>query len=240
MLRHLIVVALVACEPPLHVQPLPELVAPQVARPMIVPALGFAAGESMMWNIHMQGMTIGRVELDVTGGPEIDHVHSRFTTTALASALAHVRHELVTDLDRRAARPVHSLDELDVDGDHTRVEAAYAGQRIAFGEHVVLVPPGNVGHTLHSALGVLRAWARPDAPPGYLYVMHAGELYKLEFGEPLREELQGQKTLRVECHVRGATPIAISIWLAATSDHVPLRIEVRSGDIRLTAELIPS
>jgi uncharacterized protein DUF3108 len=238
MLRHLAVLALVACEPPLHVQPLPELVAPRVARPMVVPALGFVAGESLIWNVHMQGLTIGRVELDVTDA----HVHSRFTTTALANALAHVRHELVTDLDRRAARPVHSLDELDVDGDHTRVDAAFAGTRVAFGEHVVLVPAGNVGHTLHSALGVLRAWARPDAPPGYLYVLHAGELYKLEFAEPMREELQGQKTLRVECRVKvpDVAPIAISIWLAATSDHLPLRIEVHGGDIRLTAELISS
>jgi hypothetical protein len=236
MFRHLTWLVLVACEPPLHPQALPELVAPQTPQPMVVPALGFAATESMVWNVHTQGLTIGRIEFDVSA----DRVHSRFTTTALAAMFGHVRHELVTDLDRRAARPVHSTDELDVDSDHTRIDAAFAGGRIAFGEHVVLVPPGNVGHTLHSAIGVLRAWARPDAPPGYLYVLHAGELYKLEFGEPMREDLQGTKTLRVECHVRGDMPVAISIWLAATSDHLPLRIEVRSGDIRLTAELIAS
>jgi hypothetical protein len=112
--------------------------------------------------------------------------------------------------------------------------------RITSGPRVLAVPPGNVGHTLHTALGVIRGWASPQARSGFLYIVHAGELFRIDFQPPTVEDLRDRRTLRVEARVRGDTPISLSIWLSDTPDRVPLRIEVRAEGVRLTAELIAS
>jgi hypothetical protein len=236
MLRHAwIAFALVACEPTLRMKPLPELVKEAPAQSMSVSALLLVPGESMVWDVHMQGFTIGRVELDVGEA----RVRSRFVTAKIVSSFARVRHDLTTTLDHDVTRPIHALDALEVDGERTRVETTFAGARLQLGTKSIAVPDGNFGHTLHSALGVVRAWAHPDARPGYLYVIHAGELFRLEFAQPLVEDLQDAKALRVECRVRGDLQISMTIWLRA-SDRTPLRIEIRSEEARLTAELIAS
>lgn len=236
-----IVLGLVACEPPLRIRALPELVAQDPAIAIAVPALQLVPGEALIWDVHVQGFTIGRAELVVS-----EHrVHSRFATSSLVRSFANVRHELTTILDRGGARPIHASDALDVEAEHTRVESAFDGSRVeTVGQPgALVVPGGNIGHTLHTALGALRAWASPRATAGYLYVAHAGELFRLDFAQPVVEDTRGTATLRIEGRVR-ATPnqpaIAMTIWLRAIADHAPLRFEVRSADVKLTAELIAS
>src|SRR5262245_51668953 len=83
------------CEPPLIPQPLPALAAARAPIAIAVRALHLAPGESLIWDVSMHGLTIGRAEL-VTGDGE---VRSRFKTGGLASSFASLRHELVTELD---------------------------------------------------------------------------------------------------------------------------------------------
>jgi hypothetical protein len=238
MVRALVVLLLTAaCEPTLHVKPLPELAAVAPPKPIAVPMLRLDAGESMTWDVHMQGFTVGRATLDV-GEHE---VHSHFATAGIASTLSRVRHDLTTRLDPFSARPSSAVDTLDVDGEQTLTETMFEpGGRVAAGKQALKIPGGNTGHTLHSALGVIRAWASPQSRSGYLYIVHAGELFRLDIQQPLTEVLQDRKTLRVECRVRGETPISMSIWLSDSPERVPLRIEVRAEGVRLTAELIDS
>jgi hypothetical protein len=103
------------------------------------------------------------------------------------------------------------------------------------------LPDGNPGHTLHSALGAVRAWAQPDARPGFLFIVHAGQLVRLEVARPIVEELQGTKTLRVECRVHPQTdqrePFAATLWLTDDPKRTPVRIEVTSAGEHVTAEL---
>jgi hypothetical protein len=142
-------------------------------------------------------------------------------------------------LDRTGARPVSQHEALTIDGSARTIDATFdgAGYRIE-GQLAQTVKKGQV-HTLHSALGALRAWVRPGARPGFLVVLFAGEPLRLEVGEPVAEQLQDRATLRVDGRaLGGASPATVAIWFRAGEDHTPLRIELASDDERLTAELL--
>jgi len=202
--------------------------------PLRVPMLMLVPGESMAWNVQAKGVTLGRAVLAVD-----DHeVHSRFETSGLAAAFSKVRHELVTELG--TGGPRSATDELEIDGEIMRVDEQFAGPRVIVDHrHVAIVPGGNFGHTLHSALGLIRAWAQPDAPPGYLFVVHAGGVYRLDVARPFVEALRGEPALRVELRIKidETDTVAVSMWLR-DRDRVPLRFEVAMGDIHATADLI--
>jgi hypothetical protein len=218
------------------IRPLPELVMPQPpVAPIAVRELLLVPQEKMIWDVHWKGLTIGRVELAVDG----DEVHSRFRTGAIVSTVTSIQHELATVLDRAGARPLSQHEALSVDGTARTIDATFdgAGYRIE-GQPAQAVKRGSA-HTLHSALGALRAWARPGAKPGFLIVLFAGEPIRLEVAEPVPEQLQDRAALRIDARaVGGASPATVTIWLRAGEDRTPLRIEISSDDARVTAELL--
>ena len=218
------------------VRPLPELVvARSPVAPIAVRELVLVPQEKMIWDVHWKGLTVGRVELAVGA----DDVHSRFQTGAIVSTMTSVHHELATVLDRAAARPASLHETLVMDGEAKTIDAAFddAGYRI--GDGAPRAVGGGHVHTLHTALGALRAWARPGARPGFLALLVAGELLRLELAEPVAEPLQDRAALRIDGRVRGgAQPASIAIWLRAGEDRTPLRIELASEDARITAELV--
>jgi hypothetical protein len=180
------------------------------------------AGESWVWDVQLQGMSIGRAELVV--GEKV--VLSRFATSRLASAFAHVRAEEQTVLDRAAAAPISAHESLDIDGDHDVRDTPLAGTD---------------RHTLHTALGWLRAWATPDAPASTLKIEHLGKTYTLEVARPVPEMIDDRHALRVDAVLRGAPrPVTLTIWLSADDKREPLRIAIASNDIHVTAQLIES
>jgi hypothetical protein len=231
-MRALLLLLLVACEPSLPRAALPELVRQAPLTAISVPALGFTPGEQMTWNVTAKGFTIGRAELSVGEG----EIHSRFETGKLVSAFARVRHELSTLVDRSGARAATEV--LDVDGEHSQSSVEFRGSRYLAGAKVGVIPNGNVGHTLHSALGVVRAWAASDAKPGFLYIVHDGDVYRLDLAQPFVEDMRGRPTLRVACRIKGAVTVSATIWLSASPDHIPLRLEIGADDVHLTAELL--
>jgi hypothetical protein len=217
------------------VRPLPELVmAKPPTSPITVRELVLIPQEKMIWDVHWKGLTVGRIELAVGAAD----VHSRFQTAAIVSTMTSLRHELATVLDRAGARPAAQHESLSVDGDAKTVDAVFddAGYRINDGP--TRPTPLRV-HTLHTALGALRAWASPGAKPGFLAVLVAGEQLRLELAEPIAETLQDRPALRVEGNLRGGEqPASVTIWLHAGEDRTPLRFEIASGDARITAELV--
>jgi hypothetical protein len=222
--------------PSIPIRPLPELVMPQSpAAPIAVRDLLLVPQERMIWDVHWKGLTIGRVELAVDG----DEVHSRFRTGAIVSTVTSIQHELATVLDRAGARAASQHEALTLDGNARMIDAVFdgAGYRID-GQPPHAVKRGSV-HTLHSALGALRAWARPGARPGFLTVLFAGEPIRLEVAEPVPEQLQDRATLRIDARaIGGASPATLTIWLRAGEDRTPQRIEIASDDARVTAELL--
>jgi hypothetical protein len=222
--------------PGVPIKPLPELVMPQPpATAIAVRALLLVPQEQMIWDVHWKGLTIGRIELTVDEGS----VHSRFRTGAVVGTVTSIQHELDTVIDRTGARAAAQHEQLTVDGDARTIDAVFdgAGYRIE-GQPPQAVKHGRV-HTVHSALGALRAWARPGAKPGFLIVLFAGEPLRLEVGEPVPEQLQDRAALRIDGRVvGGASPAAVTIWLRAGEDRTPLRIELASEDSRVTAELL--
>ena len=215
-------VALAGCtgEPPLAVKPLPPLVAPapppaQVeVHEIVVRELGLASGEHWIWEVRVRGFSIGRAEL-VVGDQRVE---SRFRTGALASAVAHVAHDLVTTIDHATARPSSANERIDTEGKLRQFTTQYAG---------------TTSHSFHTALGAIRVWARTGAPAGFLHVTHADQVFRLELAAPVTRH----GMLRVDGKVLGDdVDLALTLWLDAA--HRPKRIEIRDGGERVTAELI--
>ena len=218
-MRAAIVVILASCggEPRLVMKPLPPLVAPEPraqAQEIAVSELGLVAGEHWIWDVQVRGFSIGRVELSVAEG----EVESRFRTGTLASAVANVEHDLITIVDRASARPQSSTERVDFAGKLRQFTTQFAG---------------TTAHSFHTALGAIRAWAQPDARAGFLHVVHANQLFRLELARPVVQ----QALLRVDGRVLGPdVDLALTVWL--DGEHVPVRIEIRDGEDRVTAELI--
>jgi hypothetical protein len=219
------------------IKPLPELVvARSPVAPIIVRELLLVPQEKMIWDVHWKGLTVGRLELTVGA----DDVNSRFKTGAIVSTMTAVNHELATLVDRLGARPDSQHESLTVDGEAKTIDATFdpTGYRINAGD-LKTVQKGIQMHTLHTALGALRAWARPGAKPGFLLMLVAGRELRLELAEPIAEQLQDRPTLRVDGRVRGGEqPASVTIWLHAGEDRTPLRIEIASDDARITAEIV--
>jgi hypothetical protein len=169
-------------------------------------------------------------------------VRSRFKTDALASAVASIDYELDTVLDRDAARAVSATERLAIHGETTQRIVMFDGASYAIDGRPFEIPGGNPGQSLHSALGVLRAWAQPDAAPGFLFVVHAGRLVRLEVARPVVEELAGTRTLRVDGRVHPAdddhAAFPVTVWLTDDPKRTPIRIEIANAGDRVTAELI--
>lgn len=219
-------------------EPLPELVmtkpptAALVARAMLLPP-----GEHLIWDISAKGFAIARAELSV----DDDQTTSKVKTTLLASSFTSVDHELVTKLDRGDNRPATSVETMTIDSEVTHTETAYGAEAFAVDGQSQKVANAQ---TIHTALGILRAWANPEAHGGFLDVVVGGTPYRLEVDQPGVEDLQGKKTLRVMCRIlppasaKHHEPISGSIWLSADDARVPLRIEIASDKGKLVAELV--
>jgi hypothetical protein len=207
-----------------------------LAGPLALPAeTQLVAGEQMVWEVFWRGVSIGKASLSV----DADKAHSDFTTTLLARALADVRYELTT---RLADHVAHEATELVVlDGDTTRTELQLDGARYRVNARAGEVPGGTPLHTLHSALGALRAWASPNAPRAYLWLALRGKLYRLDAARPVAEDLDGIRTLRVDCVVRALDPtmdqVDVSVWLSAAKDRTPVRFVVETSGERIAAQL---
>lgn len=222
-MRRLLLFALLAgcAGPHLNHQALPELAAPaKVAQAQVIPLM-LGTGERMIWDVSAHGMTIGRVEL-VVGAMD---VRSSFNTTGIAAAFANAHHELATQLDRQAARATAMSETLVVDGETKQSEGALdAGQ-----------------HTMHSALGWVRAWAKPGAQGAFLLVRHLTTVYRLDVAPPVVEDLNGVKTLRVDCEVRApdkSDPVPFAIWLSADERRIPMKLVFDTKGGHITADLI--
>jgi len=222
-MRWLVLVLLVACDPPLHRGPLPELIAAKRPAPAVHHDLKLVPGETLIWNVEVQGLTIGRAELDV--GDE--EVRSKFATSKLASALATVRDDATTILDRPAGRPRSAIESYTIDGDHESADLVFAG---------------NNRHTIHTAVGWIRDWAKLDAPASTLEVVHVHRLVTLDLQPPVAETLQDSATLRVDgvIHDPKLGAIALTIWLSNDDRRLPVRIALALDNIHVTAELIES
>ncbi|MBA3461739.1 MAG: DUF3108 domain-containing protein [Deltaproteobacteria bacterium] len=231
----LLVLVLAACGPrPISTTPLVD------PPPTPLPAAGIhlTAGEQMEWDVYWQGIQIGRADLTVVAG----EAHSRFSTTMLAKAFAKVRYHLITTLDR--GTPTAAREALTMDGASSTVVSQIDGSRYAIEDgRQLAVPGGTTLHTLHTALGSLRAWSssRGEASPAYLWFVLRGTLYRLDVERPTTDEARGHLALKIHGVVRAidrsVDPIDVTVWLSATTDRAPLRFVVLAEGERISAEL---
>jgi hypothetical protein len=235
MRRAVVLLCLAACaRKPGTQAPAPD--APPTALALTAPQL--LRGEEMAWDVFWQGMQVGQVEL-VTGARD---VRASFRTGTLASAIASVRYDMTTRIDRGHAR---ATTEVTARGGTTeRVDAELGATSFTLrGQVPRRTPDGQPLHTLTSALGIVRAWSQATAPQGYLWLVHGGELYRLDVFPPVRDEALGKKALRVDAVVRAidrSVTLDVAIWLARNADRTPLRFVVEEGGDRVSAELVES
>ena len=200
-------------------------------------------GEEMAWDVYWQGLLVGHADLTVAAS----EVRTRFQTTALARTFAKVRYELVTTFAPGPARaPTSAREHVVYGGETTDITARLDGSAIALDAGPARGVPGGASlHTLHSALGALRAWSRDGAnggaPSAFAWIEAHGALYRLDVTRPGKGEALGHRALEIHGTLRpldGATePLELTVWLAATPDRTPLRVVVVSGDDRVAAEL---
>lgn len=213
-----ITLLIVGCgEPKLVMKPLPPLAEPQArmqAKEIAVGDLGLEPGERWIWDVQIKGFSIGRVELRV-GAEEIE---SHFRTGALASAIKNIGHDLVTLIDRASSRPHMSTERVDAAGKIRQYTTQFAG---------------TTAHSFHTALGAIRAWAKPGSANAFVNVVHADQVFRLELDAPHVQ----QELMRITGHVIGPdVDLGLTIWLDPA--RTPTRIEIRDGDDRVTAQLI--
>ena len=239
-MRHAVVlVCLAACaEPKLRAQTLPELVASPNKAAISVARMNYQPNERLRWEVHHKGFTIGRIELLANGG----RITSKFRTSPLASMFAKAEHDLVTTVSLAGTYPEAVSERVVVDGERQEYEEYFDGMNMVVGGKARRIE-GGVAHTLHTALGVLRTWAQPDAKPGYLMIVHAGELFKLSVDAPMAEDWRGTPTLKVEGRVislddAAMKPILLTLWLTANDARTPIRFAVSSDGKQLDAEKI--
>jgi hypothetical protein len=195
-----------------------------------------APGEQTTWNVFYQGVQVGRADLIVDDRA----ARTKFRTSGAARMLSAARFDLATALERGRVRGVREV--LKLGREIERAEAVVDGASYTPPDgEARRVPGGTRLHTLHSALGVVRAWSadRPAAP-GYLWVWSGGELYRLDVSRPTRDDVLGVKALRVDGTVRAphlGERVSVSIWLAANADRTPIRFTLRSGSHLVAAEV---
>jgi hypothetical protein len=229
------IVVLAACEPALRPPALPPLAASLAPQPIVVDALELVDGETMRWDIASSGLTIAQARLDVAGSSAT----LALETSGLASSFAAVRYALTSQHD--GARPIAASEQTSLDGKVSAMSARFESARVVLAQRTLAVPQGAFAHTVASTLGAIRAWTR-DAGihrPGFLYLVHDGEIYRLDLAAPRVAELFGASAIRVDGRI--AMPdgdnVALTLWLR-DRDRAPLRIEVRSAAGALVATLL--
>ena len=230
----LILVVVAACgEPKFVAKPLPELLANPKRTQIFVPHLVMPDGERIRWEVHHKGFTIGRAELLVGGA----RIVSRFKTSELASMFAKAQHELTTTLAHAGTYPDYASEAAEVDGTRESYEVSFDGSAFMVGGKGRRID--GIPHTLHSALGVMRAWASSTAKPGFINVVHAGELYRLDLDAPTTEDWRGTKTLKLAGQILGADkPILFTMWLTDNERRIPIRIAISHDGKQIDAEKI--
>ncbi|MEJ7604269.1 MAG: DUF3108 domain-containing protein [Kofleriaceae bacterium] len=193
-------------------------------------------GERLAFTVYWSDVAVGRAEL----ANDVDRVHSSFRTTELASALVDLRFDLVSQLAHGWPR---SLVETVVTGgkaEHVRASLARGSYQLA-NAPVQLAPEDGPVHSLHTALGIVRAWSRRhDKGSGHLWLLHRGKLFRLDVFGPVRDAVAGKPALRVDAVARAidrSREVALSIWLGAGDARLPLQITARSEGELMTAEL---
>jgi len=227
--------ALAACGPVPPRSARALIPAPPRLAPFAVTELAWTPGETLQWDVRLNAIDLGRVEL-VT---EDDEVTSTFRTNQLASLLGATHHELVTQVVDHHV--VASHETLELGGETTAVSARFDGPRLTVDENTRTIPGGNLAQTLHTTLAWLRAWARADAEPGFLFVLHMGELYRLDVERPVPDERRGELALRITARagVYGSKddPVSLVLWLRDAPDRTPLEMRLASGELVVTARL---
>lgn len=206
----------VACSEPTYVpKKLPPLVAPKPIGELAelsVPQLGFSVGERFLYMVRVRGFTIGNAEIVVRDG----EIASTFATSMLAGAVARVEHDLTTTLE--GARPAVASERLVADGKTRQFTTRYAG---------------TTSHSLHTALGLVRAWATRGAPAGFFHVVVGDQQVRVEVAEPTG----GKDWLRVDGKLVGLDiPATFTLWLDRANNVT--RIDIRADGEQISADLV--
>ena len=223
MMRTLLFVCLASCgssAPGFKPATLPDLVAAKpIEHPIVSHELLLVPGEHMIFEVHLHGITVGKIDLQV-GETEVT---SHFQTDSIAAAFANAHHDLSTVLDRTSA------------------SATIASEQLVIGEETKHFDyDGKNGQTVHTALGLLRSWVASDAAPGFMIVQEYGHQYRLAVKRPTVEDLDGSKTFRVDASVNTKVPTTLQIWFSTGPDHKPMKFEIVNDDVHVVANLIPT
>lgn len=212
-------------------------------------AVQFLPGEHMEWEVRWFGVMVGRVQLAVGQPGTLDGrpalvVRSVATSDGAAAVVKRGQMELVTWIDLERRRPLAqsgSFDEIysgEVLGSHFG-PAEWARTPWRAG-----LPKGEIAHSTHSALGLLRGWQASAGDRGHVFVRMRTKVLRIDMRAVGRERISSALGRRSALRIDGvAYPVddlletppgqrgfPTSFWIDDEgSERVPVRIEIESG-----------
>lgn len=225
--------------------------------------LGLTPGESMAFDVKLDGVLAGDAQLAVGQVGEYEGhraviVRSRAETAGAAALLAKVVDEATTVIDMDSGRPLKLDTYVVLRGQTTTAQATFDGRLASVAYHHPNDPHPHVFHLdfgaltvydTHSAMAQLRGWrARPGAART-VFVVGGRRLWRVDLhymgSETIGSVLGNRRAVRFDgVSYRARSDFAIeskqpartfSVWLSDDADRVPLKMVAKTelGDVTM-------
>jgi uncharacterized cupredoxin-like copper-binding protein len=225
------------------------------------PVLGLQPGESMTFEVEIDGILAGEAELAVGLPGVIDGrrailVRSRIASAGALALVKKVSDEATTVIATDTATPISMTSDVTMGGVDYHADVAFKGpiieatstrsdakgvqhDRFAFG--------ATVAHDTHSAMASLRGWDPAPGATKTMYVMGGKRIWKAELTFHGRDTIGTQLGNRAAVRIDGSAWRAhndlsvdagkpareFSVWLSDDADRVPLEVIAKTelGDL---------
>ena len=209
----------------------------------------YLPGEHMEWEVRWSGVMVGRVQLAV-GQPGTLDGRPALVVRSLAisdGALAIAKRgqmELVTWIDVERRRPLAQSGSFDEIYSGEALGSQFGAAEWPRTPWRPGLPHGEVAHSTHSALGLLRGWQAGDGDRTHVFVRMRTKVLRIDLRVAGRERIHSALGRRSALRIDGvAVPVddkleapfgqqtyPASFWIDDEgSERVPVRIEMESG-----------
>jgi hypothetical protein len=224
--------------------------------PLTPSGLGIHPGEVLTYGLSTAGLDVGEIAI-ATGEPgQLDGrraviVATRGSATGLISMVKYMRAIGESSLDLETGLPIGLAGDVDWGGKHFQVVGRFDGPRAETDwlrggqlveQGVQQAPDGNI-HSAVSAAAAVRSWSGEPGDSVRLFIAGAFRLWRTDLvwagPETLHSSRGTDAAVRIEgaAQVDGGLSVSFTVWLTDDSDHVPLRMIVRSKLVNVTFEL---
>lgn len=211
-------------------------------------AVRYLPGEHMEWEVRWVGVLVGRVQL-AAGQPGTLDGQPALVVRSIATsdgALAVARRgqvELVTWIDLVRRRPLAQAGSFDEIYTGEVLGARFGATEWPRTPWRPALRGGEIAHSTHTALGLLRGWRAGAGDRGHVFVRMRHRVLRIDVRaagvERVTSVLGRRPALRIDGvavlvdgalqPVPGGRSFPASFWIDEGSERVPVRIDIESG-----------